>query len=79
MGQCACRGLAENQYSLGHGFRLLSSYRTNADETVWVISEADRSTTTLLLSVRCIAYLLFDFETETEVAHAPLDSLRGQI
>jgi len=26
----------ENEYSLEHGFRLLSSYRTNANETIWV-------------------------------------------
>jgi hypothetical protein len=39
----------ENQYSLEHGFRLLSSYRTNADQVVWVITEASRSHTTLLL------------------------------
>ena len=39
----------ENQYSLEHGFRLLSSYRTTADQVVWVITEANRSHTTLLL------------------------------
>ena len=39
----------ENQYSLEHGFRLLSSYRTNADQVVWVITEANRSHATLLL------------------------------
>lgn len=39
----------ENQFSLERGFRLLSSYRTDANETVWVITEADRSVTTLLL------------------------------
>ena len=39
----------ENQYSLTHRLRLLSSYRTNANEVVWVITEADRSVTTLLL------------------------------
>src|SRR5260221_7237971 len=39
----------ENQYSLEHGFRLLSSYRTNADQVVWVITEGSRSHTTLLL------------------------------
>jgi hypothetical protein len=39
----------ENQYSLEHGSRLLSSYRTNAEEVVWVITEANRSHTTLLL------------------------------
>jgi len=40
----------ENQFSLENGFRLLSSYRTNAGDTVvWVITEANRSHTTLLL------------------------------
>ena len=40
----------ENQFSLERGFRLLSSYRTNAADTkVWVITEADRSVTTILL------------------------------
>lgn len=40
---------AENNYSLAHGFRILSSYRTAGGETVWVITEADRSSTCLLL------------------------------
>ena len=39
----------ENQFNLERGFRLLSSYRTNAGEKIWVITEADRSATTLLL------------------------------
>jgi hypothetical protein len=39
----------ENQISLERGFRLLSSYRTLADAKVWVITEADRSVTTILL------------------------------
>jgi hypothetical protein len=40
----------ENQLSLERGFRLLSSYRTNAgDAKLWVITEADRSATTILL------------------------------
>jgi hypothetical protein len=39
----------ENRLSLQHGFRLLSSYRTTAGTKVWVITEADRSVTTLLL------------------------------
>ena len=39
----------ENQISLERGFRLLSSYRTNADVKVWLITEADRSVTTVLL------------------------------
>jgi hypothetical protein len=40
----------ENQLSLKCGFRLLSSYRTSAVDTkLWVITEADRSVTTILL------------------------------
>jgi hypothetical protein len=41
--------VAENEYSLIHGFRLLSSYQTDAGEKLWIITEADRSATTLLL------------------------------
>ena len=41
--------LQENEYSLERGFRLLSSYRTKASETIWVVTESDRSVTTLLL------------------------------
>jgi hypothetical protein len=39
----------ENQVSLERGFRLLSSYRTLADVKLYVITEADRSVTTILL------------------------------
>ena len=40
----------ENELSLTRGFRLLSSYQTGTgDAKVWVITEADRSVTTLLL------------------------------
>jgi hypothetical protein len=41
--------VAENECSLIHGLRLLSSYRTDAGEKLWIITEADRSATTLLL------------------------------
>jgi hypothetical protein len=41
--------IAENEYSMTHGFRLLSSYTTAIGERLWIITEADRSTTTLLL------------------------------
>ncbi len=41
--------MAENEYSVAHGFRLLSSYETGAGEKIWIITEADRSATTLLL------------------------------
>ena len=39
----------ENEYSLEHGFRLLSAYRTNAGDRLWIITESDRSATTILL------------------------------
>jgi hypothetical protein len=39
----------ENERSLHAGFRLLSAYRMRTGDTVWVITEADRSVTTLLL------------------------------
>ena len=39
----------ENDYSLEHGFRLLSSYRTHTGDKLWIITESDRSVTTLLL------------------------------
>ena len=39
----------ENELSVKKGFRLLSSYRTKANETIWVITERDRSVTTILL------------------------------
>lgn len=38
----------ENELSLQHGFRLLSSYTANGAK-LWVITEADRSITTILL------------------------------
>ncbi len=39
----------ENDYSLEHGFRLLSAYRTHAGDKLLIITESDRSATTLLL------------------------------
>ena len=39
----------ENEYSLEHGFRLLSAYKTNAGDRLWIVTESDRSVTTLLL------------------------------
>jgi len=38
----------ENERSLKHGFRVLSSYPVGGQK-VWVITEADRSSTCLLL------------------------------
>lgn len=39
---------AENELSIVNGNRILSSY-TVGDERIWIITEADRSSTTLLL------------------------------
>ena len=39
----------ENEMSLQHGFRLLSAYHTSAGEKLWVITEAGRSSTCILL------------------------------
>ena len=38
----------ENQFSVQNGFRILSAYRTRNNVRIWVITEADRSATTLL-------------------------------
>jgi hypothetical protein len=39
----------ENELSVKQGYRILSAYQTNAHVKLWVITEADRSVTTLLL------------------------------
>ena len=39
----------ENEYSLRHGLRLLSAYALKDGTKIWVITEADRSATTILL------------------------------
>ena len=38
-----------NQEALQEGLRLLSAYRTHNGDKIWVITESDRSVTTLLL------------------------------
>jgi hypothetical protein len=40
---------AENELSLREGFRVLSAYRTAKGQKLWIITEADRSSTTILL------------------------------
>jgi hypothetical protein len=39
----------ENEFSLREGFRLLSAYTTSAGVKFWIITEWDRSLTTILL------------------------------
>jgi len=41
----------ENELSLKHGYRLMSSYQVTDAEKLWIITEADRSVTTLLLPI----------------------------
>ena len=40
---------AANDRALKTGERILSSYKLRTGETIWIITEADRSSTTLLL------------------------------
>jgi hypothetical protein len=39
----------ENEFSVQRGFRILSAYTLRTGVRIWVITEADRSATTLLL------------------------------
>ena len=39
----------ENEFSLKEGLRLLSAYQTGKGQKLWIITEADRSATTILL------------------------------
>lgn len=39
----------ENELSLRDDFRVLSAYRTVKSQKIWIITEADRSATTILL------------------------------
>ena len=41
--------ITENEISLKERFRLLSSYQTAKGQQLWIITEADRSATTILL------------------------------
>ena len=48
-GEVDAHDIKENEFSLQHGFRLLSAYRTSAGDKLWVITESDRSSTCILL------------------------------
>jgi hypothetical protein len=39
----------ENEFSVQHGFRILSAYLLSTGVKIYVLTEADRSVTTLLL------------------------------
>lgn len=48
-GECGEADRKENEYSLTRNLRLLSVYRDRDGTKFWVITEADRSATTVLL------------------------------
>jgi hypothetical protein len=48
-GELPAEDVRENEWSLENGACLFSAYRTRTDEKLWVITEWDRSVTTLLL------------------------------
>lgn len=48
-GDLCADDIKANQDALLYGTRLFSSYAINAHQKLWVITEADRSVTTLLL------------------------------
>jgi len=48
-GELSDDDLRENELSLEQGFRLLSNYQTGKGQQLWIITEADRSATTVLL------------------------------
>ena len=47
-GELSDEDLSENELSLREGFRVLSAYRTAKGQKLWIITEADRSSTTIL-------------------------------
>lgn len=48
-GDLCAEDIVENELALREGFRILSAYRTGKGVRFWIITEADRSVTTLLL------------------------------
>ena len=48
-GNLSPEDVQENEYSIAHGFRILSKYALSDGTEIYVITEADRSVTTFLL------------------------------
>jgi len=48
-GEVCAEDQAENDLSVKHGFRILSAYAYPGQPRFWIITEADRSATTVLL------------------------------
>jgi hypothetical protein len=54
----------ENDFSVIRGFRILSAYRTSGDVRIWVITEADRSATTILSALVTTSFTLVRSELD---------------
>lgn len=48
-GDLEAHDIRENQLSVEQGFRILSAYRLTDGTRIWIITEADRSSTCILL------------------------------
>jgi hypothetical protein len=48
-GEVCAEDWAENELSVREGYRILSAYQLTSGVKIWVITEADRSATTILL------------------------------
>jgi hypothetical protein len=48
-GELSDDDVKENEFSLKEGLRLLSAYQTGKGQKIWIITEGDRSATTILL------------------------------
>jgi hypothetical protein len=48
-GSLPLEDIQENEFSLKHGLRIFSSYELRTGTKLWLITEHDRSVTTLLL------------------------------
>lgn len=48
-GDVPLEDVAENERSLREGYRILSAYSIQGGVKIWIITEADRSSTTILL------------------------------
>jgi hypothetical protein len=48
-GDVSAPDIYENEYALEHDLRLLSSYKLTSGQRIWIITEADCSSTCILL------------------------------
>ena len=48
-GDCCEEDKQENDLSVHEGFRIISVYHTSKGQKIWIITEADRSSTCILL------------------------------